>query len=83
LDPSGDGELSPVDVLIVINYINTHGSGPIPETPFAAEESGGRVQVAEGESGSIYHPCKGRDLGSPGEELGGRNVLDFLYPVKR
>jgi hypothetical protein len=30
LDPSGDGRIAPIDVLIVINYLNTFGAGPVP-----------------------------------------------------
>jgi large repetitive protein len=29
-DVNGDGNLGPIDVLTLINYINQHGSGPIP-----------------------------------------------------
>ena len=51
LDPSGDSQLSPVDVLVVINYINTHGSGPIPGTFSGSVATGEGVLVGEGEAG--------------------------------
>jgi hypothetical protein len=35
LDVNGDGSVSPVDVLIVVNYINGNGAGPVPESPQA------------------------------------------------
>jgi len=33
LDASGDGRVVPLDVLIVINYLNEHGSGPLTVPP--------------------------------------------------
>ena len=33
LEPTGDGWITPEDVLRVINYINAYGSGPIPSAP--------------------------------------------------
>jgi hypothetical protein len=29
-DVDGDGEVAPMDALVIINYINTNGSGPVP-----------------------------------------------------
>ena len=33
LDANGDGRLDPLDVLVIINYINAKGIGPIPTPP--------------------------------------------------
>ncbi|MCY2994014.1 MAG: cohesin domain-containing protein, partial [Planctomycetota bacterium] len=41
LDPSGDGQLTPTDVLIVINYINRFGAGLVPTV------SGGEGEFTE------------------------------------
>ncbi len=32
-DVNGDGEVTPMDVLALINHLNAHGSGPLPSTP--------------------------------------------------
>ncbi|HEY2413689.1 MAG TPA: dockerin type I domain-containing protein [Pirellulaceae bacterium] len=34
-DVDGDGEVSPTDALVIINYLNTTGSGPVPSTAAA------------------------------------------------
>jgi hypothetical protein len=39
-DPDGDGKLTPIDVLMVVNYINRHGAGPAPD-PVEGEPGGG------------------------------------------
>ena len=32
LDVNNDGKVSPIDALLVINYLNQHGAGPLPPT---------------------------------------------------
>ncbi len=32
LDVNDDGKITPIDALLVINYLNQHGSGPLPST---------------------------------------------------
>jgi hypothetical protein len=51
VDTSGDNDLTPQDVLLVINYINRYGSGPIPTagTMGGAGGAAGVAGVAESE----------------------------------
>ena len=35
VDVSGDGILSPLDALLVVNWLNSNGGGPVPDAPMA------------------------------------------------
>ena len=73
LDPTGDGDLSPLDVLTVINYLNSYGPGPVPSAAGPTRGEGERSELDR-----LLPPT-----GEPTDDTVAAITVDFAQGQKR